>query len=134
MMTTYTTMTPYLLYLWIATIFLVVLSYFRTIFRSGLRSLPGPFWAQFSGLYRLSLVHKGNGPENYRELHKKYGPMVRVGPSHVSVSDVAMLPVIYGIGSKFMKVSPVIETDALSKITDTFLHNNGAEIRGRGNG
>ncbi|PVH68975.1 cytochrome P450 [Cadophora sp. DSE1049] len=44
-------------------------------------------------------------PRNYRALHDKYGPIVRVGPNHVSVSDPAMIPIIYGISSKFTKTS-----------------------------
>lgn len=83
---------------------LLVLSYVRTVFREGLRYLPGPFLARFSGIYRLALVHDGHAPERYRELHKKYGPIVRTGPNHVSISDPAMIPNIYGIGSKFLKV------------------------------
>lgn len=31
--------------------------------------------------------------------------IVRTGPTHVSVSDPAQIPVIYGISSKFTKVS-----------------------------
>lgn len=89
---------------------LLVLSRIRTVFRKGLRSLPGPFLARFSGIYRLSLVYDGHAPERYRELHEKYGPIVRTGPNHVSVSDTAMIPTIYGIGSKFLKVlqSPLL--------------------------
>ncbi|KAH8666053.1 cytochrome P450 [Tricladium varicosporioides] len=49
------------------------------------------------------MVYKGNAPQTYRELHKKYGPIVRTGPNHVSVSDPEMIPVIYGTGSNFRK-------------------------------
>lgn len=83
---------------------IVFFSYTRTYFRKGLSSLPGPILARLSGLYRLSLVHDGRAPERYRELHEKCGPIVRIGPNHVSVSDTAMIPTIYGIGSKFLKV------------------------------
>lgn len=83
---------------------IVIFSYARTVFRRGLRSLPGPLLAKFSGFYRLTMVHDGHAPERYRELHEKYGPIVRTGPEHVSISDAAMIPIIYGIGSKFLKV------------------------------
>lgn len=72
--------------------------------RKGLRTLPGPFLARISGLYRLSLVYRGDAPQQYRKVHEKYGPVVRVGPNHVSVADPSMIPVIYGIGSGFLKV------------------------------
>ena len=79
-------------------------------FREGLRSLPGPLLARVSGLYRLSLVFDGHAPERYRELHQKYGNIVRTGPNHVSISDASMIPTIYGIGSKFLKVGSRLST------------------------
>ena len=84
---------------------LVLLDYARTFFRKGLRKLPGPLLARFSGLYRLSMVAKGDSPQNYRRIHHQYGRLVRVGPNEVSVSDPSEIPKIYGIGSKFYKVN-----------------------------
>ncbi|KIW85276.1 hypothetical protein Z517_00666 [Fonsecaea pedrosoi CBS 271.37] len=75
----------------------------RIAFRPGLRKLPGPLSARFSRLYRLSLVAGGKAPDEYRKVHEDYGPIVRVGPNHVSVADPSEIPVIYGIGSKFFK-------------------------------
>lgn len=77
----------------------------RTAFRAGLRQIPGPVAARFSGLYRASLVYGGKAPYQYRRLHEKYGPIVRVGPNHVSVSDPSAVPQIYGIGSNYLKAS-----------------------------
>lgn len=37
------------------------------------------------------------------KLHQKYGPLVRVGPSHVSVSDPDAVKIIYGINTGFTK-------------------------------
>ena len=77
----------------------------RAAFRPGLRKLPGPLLARFSGTYRLSLVYGGNALYEYRRLHQKYGTIVRAGPNHVSVSDPAAIPQIYGIGRNYLKVS-----------------------------
>ncbi|PCG88265.1 Cytochrome P450 [Penicillium occitanis (nom. inval.)] len=49
------------------------------------------------------MVYKGDGPVQYRKIHEQYGPIVRVGPNEVSIADPTMIPVIYGIGSKFTK-------------------------------
>lgn len=76
----------------------------RSRFRSGLRNIPGPWLARYMSLYRLTLVYKGDAPRQYQLLHKKYGPIVRIGPNHVSTSDPAMIPIIYGIGRNFQKV------------------------------
>lgn len=91
---------------WCIAIALVLFSVItiRDGFRKGLRQVPGPFLARFSGLYRLSLVFAGNAPYEYRRVHRKYGQLVRVGPNHVSFSDPAVIPQIYGIGTDFSKV------------------------------
>ncbi|KAJ9610999.1 hypothetical protein H2204_015284 [Knufia peltigerae] len=75
----------------------------RTAYRKHLRSIPGPCLARFTGVYRLSLVWKGDAPEQYRNVHAKHGKIVRVGPNHVSVSDPSEIQTIYGVGSKFLK-------------------------------
>jgi hypothetical protein len=93
---------PYLLLLALSALFIA--SRVRRFYRHDLLHLPGPFLAKFSGLYRLSMVGGGKGPAGYRRLHQEYGPIVRVGPNHVAVSDPAAIPVIYGLGSNFMKV------------------------------
>lgn len=84
---------------------IVILDYIRVWLRPVLRTLPGPALARFTYLYRLLIVYRGKAPSNYRRLHEKYGPIVRVGPNEVSVADPTMIPIIYGIGSKFTKVS-----------------------------
>lgn len=88
----------------IGTFGLTVLHYLRNFFRTGLRSVPGPFLAHLSSLYRIKLVWKGGAVKNYSALHRKYGPIVRTGSNHVSISDPAMISLIYGISSKFRKV------------------------------
>lgn len=80
------------------------ISYLRAAWKKGLRSLPGPFFASLTGFYRLSMVWRGDAPAQYRNVHEKYGHIVRLGPNHVSVSDPAMINTIYGVGTKFLKV------------------------------
>ncbi|KAJ5934250.1 cytochrome P450 [Penicillium verhagenii] len=68
-----------------------------------MRTLPGPKFARFSPFYRAWKISKGDAPVFYRNLHEKYGRIVRTGPNTVDISDPDALPVIYGIGSKFLK-------------------------------
>ena len=84
---------------------LVILQVLQIAYRKGIRDVPGPWVAKFSILYRLSLIIKGRAPEEYGKLHGKYGNVVRVGPNQVSINDPAAIPQIYGISSKFGKVS-----------------------------
>lgn len=92
---------------WCIAIALVFFSVIAIVggFRKGLRQVPGPFLARFSGLYRLSLVYAGKAPHEYRRVHQRYGRLVRVGPNHVSISDPTVIPQIYGIGTDFPKVN-----------------------------
>ena len=73
-------------------------------YRSGLRSIPGPFLASFSDLDRLWSVATGLSMNYHIRLHKQYGPLVRIGPKHVSFSDASLIPQVYGITTKFWKV------------------------------
>ncbi|KAF8859697.1 cytochrome P450 [Acephala macrosclerotiorum] len=68
-----------------------------------LTGLPGPFVARFSSVWRVRSAASGKAPSKFQNPHRKYGSVVRIGPSHVSVSDPAQIPAIYGISSKFTK-------------------------------
>ncbi|CAL3970624.1 unnamed protein product [Diplocarpon coronariae] len=75
----------------------------RIAYRSDLAPLPGPRWAKFTGLYRVFRLWRGDAPDFYMEIHRKYGNIVRTGPNTVSIADPAAIPVLYGIGSSFIK-------------------------------
>jgi hypothetical protein len=81
-----------------------VLRHCQQVFRSDLRSIPGPTVARLTKYWRPWVLLGGQAPEIYYELHRKYGPLVRTAPGVVSVSDPTAVPKIYGIGSKFHKV------------------------------
>jgi len=84
---------------------LFIIEYVRLTVLSPLRRIPGPVVARFTGLYRITLVSSGNAPENYRKLHDRYGTILRTAPNHISIADASAIPIIYGLGSKFLKVS-----------------------------
>jgi cytochrome P450 len=89
----------------IAAVILFMCNCVRHGWRKDLRAVPGPFLARFTRLYRLSMVTKGRAPERYREVHQKFGPVVRLGPNDVSFSDPAAIPIIFGIGTQFRKTA-----------------------------
>lgn len=76
----------------------------QTRYRRGLRNLPGPFLASISSLPRVVTAFGGHQFLKHAEYHKTYGPMVRVGPNHVSIADSQCISQIYSITSKFYKV------------------------------
>ncbi|KAH8817037.1 putative P450 monooxygenase [Xylogone sp. PMI_703] len=74
------------------------------LYRRGLRSIPGPFLASFSNTDRIITAASGKQFLAHIKYHqKKYGNLVRVGPNHVSFSDADLIPLVYGITSKFYK-------------------------------
>jgi cytochrome P450 len=87
-----------------ATIALLALSYIAyQRFLSPLHALPGPFFASLSTLWLAYAYHRGDWHVYSRKIHARYGPIVRIGPSVVSVADPSAIKTIYGVGTKFFK-------------------------------
>jgi hypothetical protein len=86
----------------LATLYCII-STLRLAYRSDLSPLPGPKWAQYTGLYRVYQLWSRQAPSVYLQLHEKYGPIVRTGPNTVSIADPSTIPTIYEISSNFVK-------------------------------
>ncbi|KKA25196.1 Uncharacterized protein T310_0787 [Rasamsonia emersonii CBS 393.64] len=82
--------------------FLLLRSVLRAVL-SPLRNVPGPFLARFSRLWYLRQVLRGDWEKVDIELHRRYGPIVRIAPNEYSIDDVDAVKIIYGQGSKFTK-------------------------------
>ena len=80
---------------------LVIFSVFQNYQR--LRSIPGPFLAKFSNLWRFVSVLKRSPEHTQLKLHQQHGALVRLGPNCVSVQGAEYNPQIYGIGKGFIK-------------------------------
>lgn len=70
---------------------------------SPLRAVPGPFLARFGRLYYLFHVTQGRWEHVNIALHRRYGPVVRVGSDLYSFDSSESMKKIYGISSKFAK-------------------------------
>lgn len=79
----------------------------RTRYQKYLRDIPGPFWASILPFDRLSTSVHGQQQQTHIEYHERYGPFVRVGPNHVSISRGEYITQIYGIGNAYLKVSHI---------------------------
>lgn len=73
------------------------------LLRSDLHSIPGPVLAKLTDLYRLWLVRTGSAHEHHLRLHKRYGPLVRLGPNNVSVGSPAAIPILYNTRTRHPK-------------------------------
>jgi hypothetical protein len=69
-----------------------------------LRDVPGPFLARFTRLWYFIELYKGRFEQTDIELHKRYGPIVRIAPGEYSIDDVEAMRTIYGHGTAFIKV------------------------------
>lgn len=80
-----------------------------TILKPGVRSIPGPWLAKVSNLYRVGMVLRGRFSYELVELHRKYGAAVRLGPDSVSLTDKAVVEDIYGYRTDFGKVNRIVQ-------------------------
>lgn len=73
-------------------------------YTSPLKSIPGPFLAKFTNLWRLIDVYRGSAHLTHIHLHRRYGSAVRIGPNVVSLSDPGLIKTIYSTRNGFLKV------------------------------
>jgi hypothetical protein len=71
-----------------------------------LRAYPGPFIASITNFWLLTTFWR-NQPwrRTSKELHKKYGPVVRYGPNRLMFSSPNSIPVILATTNVLEKVS-----------------------------
>lgn len=60
-----------------------------------LRHFPGPFWSSVTRLWIAYHDILGDECEVELALHKKYGPVLRITPTLLLVSDATKLPEVY---------------------------------------
>ncbi|KEF51473.1 cytochrome P450 oxidoreductase [Exophiala aquamarina CBS 119918] len=83
-----------------------VLILFRLVwnkFQRHLVGIPGPAVAAYTKFWRLYDVWKGEAHLTAISIHRKYGPVVRIAPNHVSIADPSFIPVIYNIKENYTK-------------------------------
>ncbi|OTA54162.1 cytochrome P450 [Hypoxylon sp. EC38] len=69
---------------------------FYNIFLHPLRNYPGPFAAKATFLWRSYRILAGDLPQTVKELHDKYGPVVRIAPDELSFIESQAWKDIYG--------------------------------------
>ena len=85
-------------------VILVSVSFVKSRYKQWVRSVPGPFIATFTDLWRCFSVYQGRFDLTLRALHEKHGLLVRIGPNCISVGDPAEIRTIYSITRLFPKV------------------------------
>ncbi|KAH8800253.1 cytochrome P450 family protein [Xylogone sp. PMI_703] len=68
-----------------------------------LSKVPGPYLASITSLWWVYTIRQRQQHVVCVELHKTYGPLVRVTPNEILVADPKAFKIIYGAGNKFSK-------------------------------
>lgn len=68
-----------------------------------LAHFPGPFEAKIWGSWRNRRYWRGQWHEDILELHRLYGPAVRIAPNELSLVDAGALRLLYNHGTRSLK-------------------------------
>ncbi|KAI1097219.1 cytochrome P450 [Jackrogersella minutella] len=89
---------------YVGTVLILAVVYLvRTRYHHGLNKIPGPFIASLTSLWKWDVVRREKMPFVNTELHEKHGPLVRIGPNHISASSVESIQVVHRARSGFTK-------------------------------
>lgn len=84
---------------------LSVLRLVLTAVRSPVRSIPGPWYSRFTQAVLKYHTIRGRRMYYVDDLHRKYGPIVRIAPDEAAVSGLQPTQMIHKVGSGFNKSS-----------------------------
>jgi hypothetical protein len=66
--------------------------------RSPITKIPGPIYTKFTSLWLMKHELSSNRRPYIHQLHRRYGPVVRLGPNEVSFTSLEALKEIYTSG------------------------------------
>ena len=70
---------------------------------NAIRDIPGPTPAIFSNLWLLYQCRRGRRYLAVDQAHKRFGPLARIQPDHVSIADPEAIPVVYSHTGGWLK-------------------------------
>ncbi|KAJ6086421.1 cytochrome P450, partial [Penicillium canescens] len=87
-----------------------------------LSKVPGPFWPSVTRLWLTYAVARGDLDVVQRELHRRYGPLVRIAPDEVACADPEAIRKIYSTTSPLNKSNfyHIWDVGAFSKYPNAF--------------
>ncbi|KAK1957401.1 cytochrome P450 [Colletotrichum sublineola] len=87
----------------IAPLAVICLYFISNVFFHPLRKVPGPWIATVSPLWLWYHSYVGDETTSIERLHSVYGPVVRIAPNDIDISDGAALAPIYSEKGGFLK-------------------------------
>ncbi|OAL30862.1 hypothetical protein AYO20_08555 [Fonsecaea nubica] len=87
-----------------------------------LADVPGPWLASVSRLWVMRRLKVGDMDQVQRNLHRRYGPLVRIAPNEIACSDPEAIKVLYRTAAPLTKTDfyPVWGNPRMSKYADNF--------------
>lgn len=111
-------------------VFLLITNTLHRIIRyQRLRHVPGPFLAGWTGLWESTHIWRGTYLLKSQELFAKYGPVVRLGPNKVIVSDVDAVYRISNVRSVYRKGSWYPDVGRITRQGESILTLADPEVR-----
>lgn len=84
-----------------------------------IRHVPGPRLAAFSNLWLMYQCRRGRRYLAVDNAHKKYGPLVRIQPNHVSIAAAEAIPIVYshtgGWTKRYNNLVPISDPTSLDR-------------------
>lgn len=74
----------------------------------GVNSIPGPFLASLTSWWKFFIVWREEWPWQNVALHERYGPLVRIGPYHISAASMEALNAVSVHKKGFKKVKHLL--------------------------
>lgn len=84
----------------------IFLSKLYQAYASPLRDVQGPWLARFTRFWYARSTYSRQGHKINMDLHKKYGPIVRIAPNEYSIDDLEASKIIYRSRDPLVKVCP----------------------------
>ena len=79
----------------------------RTLYKAyatPLRDIPGPPFAKYTRFWLCKAINSRKYHEINVNIHRKYGPIVRISPNEYSIDDLEASKIIYRSHEQLVKV------------------------------
>ncbi|OKL62297.1 hypothetical protein UA08_02301 [Talaromyces atroroseus] len=114
----------------VSIIYSIAICFYR-LYLHPLAKIPGPFYAKVTHLYSFfyNFWCRGKFYIKIEELHNIYGPIIRITPDEIHLSDPENYDEIYRIGSKYSKSPPFYHAFGTDKATFTMASNAAHRVK-----
>lgn len=106
-------------YLLLAAVAVVALGFVYSVVRNPLSKIPGPWYSKITSVVLTNEFLKGRRAKYVQRLHEKYGPIVRIAPNEVDVTEVAAVKQIHTVKATYLK-SPFYKAISAPGVQNVF--------------